>query len=147
MIALAGHGDLTRSTGQLITTASRQKDRAMFPAENLRDWRGKKVLDPTGAKIGNLEQVYVDTSSDEPSFVTVRVSGLSGKFRLVFVPLDGATVNPNSLRVRYAKKLVHDAPSTELDGEFGANDEPAVFAHYQLDYIPGLSGERRLAQR
>ena len=119
----------------------------MFPAENLRDWRDKKVLDPTGAKIGTLEQLYVDTSSDEPSFITVRVSGLSGKFRLAFVPLDGATVNPNSLRVRYTKKLVHDAPSTELDGEFGANDEPAVFAHYQLDYIPGLSGERRLAQR
>jgi sporulation protein YlmC with PRC-barrel domain len=119
----------------------------MFAAENLRDWRGKKVFDPSGAKIGKLEQVYVDTSSDEPSFITVRLSGLSGKYRLAFVPAVGVTVSPDSIRVAYAKKLVHDAPSTELDGEFSAGDEPAVLAHYQLEYTPGLSGERRLAQR
>ena len=119
----------------------------MFPAENLRDWRGKKVIDPAGAKIGRMEAVYVDTSSDDPSFITVRVSGLSGKFRLAFVPLNGATVNPDSVRVQYAKKHVHGAPSIELDGEFGANDEPPVFEHYKLEYVPGMSGERRLAQR
>ena len=118
----------------------------MFPAENLRDWRGEKVIDPTGSKIGELEAVYVDTVDDQPAFATVRV-GMIGRHRLVFVPLAGATVSPSAVRVRYDKKLVGDAPSIDLDGELSANDEPRVFAHYNLPYQTGAAGERRLARR
>ena len=39
----------------------------MFPAENLRDWRGQNVIDPDGSKIGELEAVYVDTPTS-PAF-------------------------------------------------------------------------------
>ena len=118
----------------------------MFPAENLRDWRGEKVIDPHGDKIGDLEAVYVDTATDEPSFATVRV-GIIGRHRLAFVPLDGATVTPDAVRVRYEKKQVGDAPSIDTDGELAAADEPRVFAHYDLPYSIGAGGERRLARR
>jgi hypothetical protein len=118
----------------------------MFPAENLRDWRGEKVIDPDGNKIGDLEAVYVDTSTDQPAFVTVRIGFLS-RHRLVFVPVAGATVTPDAVRVRFDKKLVGDAPTIELDGELTAADEPRVFAHYDLPYATGASGERRLARR
>jgi len=118
----------------------------MFPAENLRDWRAHKVIDPNGDKIGDLEAVYVDTASDQPSFATVRV-GMIGRHRLVFVPLDGATVTPDAVRVRYEKKQVSDAPSIDTDGELAAADEPRVFAHYDLPYAAGAAGERRLARR
>ena len=118
----------------------------MFPAENLRDWRGENVIDPEGDKIGSLEAVYVDTINDQPAFATVRV-GIIGRHRLAFVPLAGATVTPKALRVRYDKKLVTDAPTIDLDGELAATDEPTVFAHYDLPYQPGASGARRLARR
>ncbi|MFI7599923.1 PRC-barrel domain-containing protein [Actinoplanes sp. NPDC049681] len=118
----------------------------MFPAENLRDWRGEKVIDPAGDKIGELEAVYVDTATDEPAFVTVKV-GFIGRHKLVFVPVDGATVSPSAVRVRYDKKLATEAPSIDLDGELTATDEPAVYAHYGLGYQPGASGERRLGRR
>jgi hypothetical protein len=118
----------------------------MFPAENLRDWRGEKVIDPEGDKIGDLEAVYVDTATDEPSFITVRI-GFMGRHRLVFVPVAGATVLPSAVRVRYDKKLVGDAPTIDTDGELTAADEPRVFAHYQLPYVTGAAGERRLARR
>jgi len=118
----------------------------MFPAENLRDWRGEKVIDPDGAKIGDLEAVYVDTKSDEPSFATVKI-GIIGRHRLVFVPLAGATVSPSAIRVQYNKKLVTEAPGIEMDGELEAGEEPAVFLHYGLDYLTGGTGERRLARR
>jgi hypothetical protein len=118
----------------------------MFPAENLRDWRGEKVIDPDGDKIGDLEAVYVDTATDNPVFATVRV-GMIGRHKLVFVPLDGATVLPRALRVRYDKKLVGAAPTIDLDGELTAVDEPTVFAHYNLPYETGANGERRLGRR
>lgn len=118
----------------------------MFPAENLRDWRGEKVIDPDGDKIGSLEAVYFDTATDEPAFVTVQI-GIIGRHRLAFVPLAGATVTPSAVRVRFDKKLVGDAPTIDLDGELTAADEPAVFAHYNLPYATGAAGERRLARR
>lgn len=67
----------------------------MFAAENLRDWLAHNVIDPEGNKIGTLEAVYVDTISDQPSFVTVEV-GMIGRRRLVLVPVAGATVSPKA---------------------------------------------------
>jgi hypothetical protein len=119
----------------------------MFPAENLRDWRGKKVIDPEGHRIGHLEAIYVGTVTDEPSFLTFKTGSLSAGSRLVFVPTAGATVSPDTVRVQHPRKQVRDAPSIDVDGELNAADEPAVFAHYQLDYKPGSAGERRLVRR
>jgi hypothetical protein len=118
----------------------------MFEAENIRDWRGHDVVDPDGHKIGELEAVYVDTGTDLPSFGTVKV-GMVGRHRLVFVPLDGATVGPGYLKVTYGKKQVKDAPSIDTDGELVAAEEEAVFKHYGLTYEPGAGGERRLGRR
>lgn len=118
----------------------------LFPAENIRDWRGKSVVDEGGGKIGSLEAVYVDTSTDQPSFASVEV-GLVGRKRLIFVPLTGATVSPDHVKVTVAKKQAKDAPAIDTDGELLAENEPAVFQHYGLSYQPGANGERRLARR
>lgn len=118
----------------------------MFEADNIREWRGHDVVDSSGGKIGELEAIYVDTASDQPSFATVKV-GLVGRRRLVFVPLDRATVGPGYVKVAYDKKQVKDAPGIDTDGELLAADEPAVFQHYELEYQTGASGERRLARR
>jgi hypothetical protein len=115
-----------------------------FEAENIRDWRGRNVVDAAGDKIGSLEAVYVDTGTDQPSFASVEV-GMIGRHRLVFVPLDGATVAPDHVRVRCDKKLVKSAPAIDTDGELLATDEPGLFAHYGLPYPD--DGQRRLARR
>jgi hypothetical protein len=118
----------------------------MFEVENIRDWRNHDVVDPEGRKIGLLEAVYVDTSTDEPAFASVRI-GMLGRHRLTFVPLDRATVSPDKMRVAYPKSHVKGAFSIDTDGELAAEDEASLFKHYGLDYQPGLSGERRLARR
>jgi hypothetical protein len=97
----------------------------MFEAENIRDWRTHDVVDPNGHKIGQLEAVYVDTSTDEPAFASVRI-GMLGRHRLTFVPLDRATVTPDNLRVAYAKGQVKDAFSIDTDGELAATDWPVA---------------------
>jgi hypothetical protein len=118
----------------------------MFEAANIREWRGRDVVDPGGHKIGALEAVYVDTSTDLPSFATVTV-GMPTRHRLAFVPLDQATVGPGYVKVEWDRKLVRDAPSIGTDGELPAGDEEAVFRHYGLAYQAGAGGERRLARR
>ncbi|WP_441249601.1 PRC-barrel domain-containing protein [Kitasatospora sp. McL0602] len=118
----------------------------MIQIADIREWREREVVDPTGKRIGTLESVYVDTATDQPAFATVTV-GLPTRRRLVFVPLDDATVGPAYLRVAFAKSLVKAAPSIGTDGVLAAEDEPAVFAHYELAHTPGAGGERRLARR
>jgi hypothetical protein len=118
----------------------------MLETADLREWRGRDVVDARGRKIGELEAVYVDTATDLPSFGTVTV-GLPTRHRLVFVPLDRVTVGPGYVKVAYDKKQVRDAPSIGTDGELPAGDEEAVFKHYGLAYEPGAGGERRMARR
>ena len=117
----------------------------VFEADDIREWRGQNVVDDSGSKIGELEALYVDTRTDEYEFATVK-GGLLSRSRLVFVPTAGATVGPNYFKVRFPKKLVRDAPSIDTDGELLAQDEPAVFQHYELPYDAGDT-ERLLARR
>jgi hypothetical protein len=79
------------------------------------DWRGKPLVDRDGEKLGKLEDVYVDTDSDEQLFGTIK-EGMIGR-HLTFVPLRGSTASPNHLQVTVSKKDVKDAPNIDTDGE------------------------------
>ncbi|MDL4815537.1 PRC-barrel domain-containing protein [Actinomadura opuntiae] len=117
----------------------------MFAIEDIRQWRGHDVVDASGSKIGELEAIYVDTATDQPSFATVKV-GLPTRQRLVFAPLADATVGPGHVRLAYDKKQVKGAPSIGTDGELPASEEQAVFEYYGLAYAAGPN-ERRLGRR
>jgi hypothetical protein len=119
---------------------------SVIEVEDIREWQGLSVVDQTGSKIGSLEAVYFDTSTDQPVFATVK-RGLGGGGRLVFVPLTGATVSPKQVRVTADKKLAKDAPAIDTDGELTSEQEPEVYAYYGLAYERGASGERRLGRR
>src|SRR5579862_4874726 len=105
----------------------------MITHQNLAEWRGKELVDSTGAKIGKLEDVYVDVETNEPMFGTVK-EGLIGR-HLTFVPLAGITIGPDSLQVTVSKEQVKDAPNIELHGdELSRADESTLYHHYQLNY-------------
>jgi hypothetical protein len=118
----------------------------MIHSADLREWRTHDVVDVGGHKIGVLEAVYVDTSSDEPAMATVQV-GLPTRRHLVFVPLADAIVGPGYVKVNYDKSLVKKCPAIGTDDVLPAEDEAAVFAHYGLSYQSGANGERQLARR
>jgi hypothetical protein len=129
-----------------VTMSPGEGGRGVFEASDIREWRGHNVIDGEGHKIGTLESIYVDTGTDQPSFATVTI-GAPMRHRLVFVPLAGASVGPSYLRVTHPRSQVRSGPSIDTDGELPASNEPAVFDHYHLNYVPGASGERRLARR
>ena len=119
----------------------------MFEAENIRDWRLHDVVDEDGKKVGTLEAVYVDTRTDQPLFASLVEGGGLRHKKLTFVPLPGAVVGPDWVKVRYSKKTVRAAPSIGTDDELLAEQEPELFQHYGLDYSVGTDGARRLARR
>lgn len=118
----------------------------MAEIENIADWRGKQMVDRDGDKIGKLQDVYVDTGTDEPVFASVK-EGLVSK-HLTFVPLEGASATPDGLQVTVSKEQVKDAPNIDQEGELGEADEQSLYHHYHLNYAaaPTQSG-RRLAKR
>ena len=118
----------------------------MIRSADIREWRNHDVVDPKQHKIGTLEAVYVDTTTDEPAVATVR-TGLPTRQRLVFVPLDEAVLGPGYVKVSYAKGRVRKAPSIGTDDVLPAEQEEAIFRHYGMEYQPGVHGARQLARR
>ncbi|MFC8914159.1 PRC-barrel domain containing protein [Streptomyces sp. WAC05374] len=118
----------------------------MIQSADIREWRNHDVVDPKGHKIGVLEAIYVDTTTDEPAMATVR-TGLPTRQRLVFVPLDEAVVGPDYLKVSHPKGEVRKAPSIGTDDVLLAESEAGIFQHYGMAYQPGAGGERKLARR
>ncbi|MFE1879638.1 PRC-barrel domain-containing protein [Streptomyces diastatochromogenes] len=118
----------------------------MIHSADIREWRNRDVIDPKGRKIGALEAVYVDTTTDTPTMATVR-TGLPTRHRLVFVPVDEATLGPGYVKVAHSKGLVKKAPSMGMDDVLPAEREEEVFKHYDQPYEPGAGHGRRLARR
>ena len=118
----------------------------MVEVADIREWRNHAVVDADGHKIGELEAIDVDTSTDLPAFGTAR-TGMPGRHRLVSVPVAQASVGPGYLKAAYQRKQVKDSPSISTEGELPATDEEAIFKQYSLPYQAGASGERQLARR
>jgi hypothetical protein len=118
----------------------------MIQTADIREWRNHNVVDHDGRKIGVLEAIYVDTSTDEPAVGTV-MTGLPTRRRLVFVPVADAIVGPGYVKVSYDRALVRQAPSIGTDDVLPAKDEAGIFKHYGMTYRPGANGERQLARR
>lgn len=118
----------------------------MVQVENVSDWRGKDLVDRDGDRIGKLEDVYVDTQTEEPMFGTVKEGLL--KQHLTFVPLIGATASPDGLRVTVSKEQVKDAPNIDQSGELDYATEGDLYRFYELAYVPSPTATgRRLARR
>ena len=116
----------------------------MFEAADIREWRGHDV-DDGGHKIGTLESVYVDTSSDQPAFATATV-GLPTRHRLVVVPLNAATVGPGYLKVNHSRPGQVLAVDRHRRGTAGGGRGSRLQA-LQPRQAARASGERRLARR
>jgi len=110
--------------------------------EAISEWRGQDVLDPDDQKIGRLEEVYYDRHSDAPGFACV-ATGLFGR-RLSFVPLEGASMSRNHVRVAYSASLVKDAPNVDPNGQLTVAEEAALFDHYGL---AGALGDETVSPR
>lgn len=114
-------------------------------AENVADWRGKDVVDETGEKVGKFEQLFYDGVTDVPAFIAIK-SGMLSK-HVTLVPLSGAMVSPDTLRVALSKQRVKDAPSFDPEAELSTEDEASAYAYFGLAYEPSGRGSRRLAKR
>ena len=104
----------------------------MINTNNIDSLIGANVVDTEGRKVGTVGQVYLDSSTNQPSWVTVK-TGLFGTSES-FAPLESADWTGDELRIGYDKNFVKDAPRIDTDGSLESADEDALYRYY------GLSG-------
>ena len=98
---------------------------------------GSTVRDSTGDKVGKVGQVYLDDTTGQPEWVTVR-TGLFGT-RESFVPLAAARVEGDELVVDVTKDRVTDAPKIDEDGHLSEEQEAELYSYYGVS--PGAFGQ------
>jgi sporulation protein YlmC with PRC-barrel domain len=70
--------------------------------EDVQNWRGMKVVDPDGDKIGTIEDVFLDRHTGEPEWATVKTC-LFG-LKSTFMPIREAEVTgDNEVRVPFRR--------------------------------------------
>ena len=104
---------------------------------DLTRWKGQEVVDPTGDKIGEIADIYLDEQTDQPEWLAVR-TGLFGR-RISFVPIAEAQPAGDYVAVPYTKAQVKDAPNAEPDGELSEQEEARLYDHYGLPYSDAQS--------
>ncbi|QHF22763.1 DUF2382 domain-containing protein [Rathayibacter sp. VKM Ac-2804] len=102
----------------------------MIDSSSIDSLIGADVHGSDDAKIGTVGQVYVEDSTQTPTWVTVR-TGLFGSSES-FAPLADASYEGGVLRVGYEKSFVKDAPRIEDDGQLSADEEQALYSYYGL---------------
>lgn len=104
----------------------------MADITNPADLRGKKLVDPAGGDIGEVQEVYLDHETDRPEFALVK-TGLLGR-KSTFVPLTGASLDGPRVWVEVEKGQVGEAPTMDPDAELSVEQEKEIYRHY------GISG-------
>jgi uncharacterized protein (TIGR02271 family) len=106
--------------------------------QNVLEWRGQELLDNDGQKIGTIEEIYLDTETDQPEWALVKTGLFGGKG--TFVPLQQANPSGDGIQVPFEKNHVKDAPNVDSDGELSQSEEQTLYQHYGLDYGESRSG-------
>jgi uncharacterized protein (TIGR02271 family) len=102
----------------------------VISTEQLKQVIGQDVVDSSGSKVGTARQVYLDDTTGQPAWVTVR-TGLFGSSES-FIPLSDASTDGSQLRVPYVKDQIKDAPRVDDDGHLSPEQEGELYRYYGL---------------
>jgi hypothetical protein len=91
--------------------------------------RGAPVLGSDGHKIGTVEHLYFDIDNDEPKWLGLKSGTFGG--RLVFVPLQEAEIEGNTIQIRFTKEQVEGSPEVFPDA-ISRYAEQELLAHYGM---------------
>ena len=106
--------------------------------------RGRDLYGSDGEKLGKIEEIYLDTDTDQPEWALV-TTGMFGT-KQSFVPLQDMTQDGGTATVPFDKATVKDAPNVDPDGRLSEREEAELYRHYGRDYgttgTTGTTGKR-----
>lgn len=113
-------------------------------------WRGFELDDRTGAMVGRIEGVYVDTEGGAPAWLVVALSSRRRLFRrgsskAVAVPLRECAAMPGRAWTAQDAEAVRGAPAIDPARPLLREHETAICAHYGIG--PSIGRHAELAAR
>ena len=99
--------------------------------KNIKDLFNATAYDKDGEKLGNVNEVFVDDQSGQPTFVEVN-HGLFG-MNSSLVPLRGHDFSGDDLKLGFSKDRIKDAPDFDSDKPLTPEAQSDIFKHYGLD--------------
>lgn len=101
----------------------------MISKDNVRELIGATLYGPGREKIGKVGTVFLDDTSGEPEWATVK-TGLFGHNES-FVPLQGAELSNGEVSVQHSMQRVKDAPNIDVDsGHLSESEERDLYRYY-----------------
>ena len=97
--------------------------------------RGQELRGSDGEKLGTIEEIYLDSESNEPEWALV-TTGMFGT-KQSFVPLSGMSQEGDTATVPFDKATVKDSPKIDPDGQLSEREESELYRHYGRDYGSG----------
>lgn len=112
--------------------------------DRLEQMRGSTVYDSAGEKIGTVEEIFYDETTNRPEWIGIG-TGFFGTKR-VLVPTEGATLEADEITIRYSADQVKDSPDVDAD-EISPETEDELYAYYRLGKAEGGSTRERDADQ
>jgi uncharacterized protein (TIGR02271 family) len=109
----------------------------MSHATEVLEWRGRTVVDADGSKLGKIEEIYLDSETEQPEWALIQTGLFGGKSS--FMPLRDATSDGEQVTAPYSKDQVKDAPQLDADGSLSQQDEAKLYSHYGIEYSEARS--------
>lgn len=116
----------------------------MVDVEHIADWRGQDVVDREGEKLGKLADVWFRVGTNDAVFATVK-SGLLGRHATV-VPLAGASLSRDYVRLGVSKEQTSDAPAPEESGLLSPEDGGKLAESFGLEMDASIGWESAAAR-
>ena len=106
-------------------------------------WTGYRVDDVYGARVGTVQDVYVDHDTDKPCWILVKMGRFSDAHAVL--PMNDAVAGTGHVWIPYEKDLIRRAPQVAPGMPLSKELETALCAHYgvmssrgaEITEIPG----------
>jgi stress response protein YsnF len=109
----------------------------MITREQIPQVVGHPVHDAEGKKVGDAKHMYLDDTSGNPEWVTVK-TGFFGSNE-TFVPTRSARLVQDHLEVPYPKEKIKGAPNVDIDsgGHLSVEEEQHLYRYYGIERTGG----------
>jgi len=94
-------------------------------------WTGRDVLSPDGERLGAVELIFLDEATGAPEWVLVALGEADAT---ALVPLAGASVEEESIRVEQDGERIAAAPRLEVQDTITVAECRRLYEHYGLAY-------------
>ena len=114
-------------------------------SKNVQDLLSATAYDKNGDKLGDVNEVFVDDDSGQPTFVDVN-HGLFGMGNSL-VPLRGHSTDGINLNLAFSKDRIKDAPDFDTDKPLTPEQQTEIYDHYGISgasHVDGYTGGERL---